>query len=134
MTTNTDFVIKFDKSIIDETQIEADGKKIYRTNSFFRSMSNLMEHPEFQPVFKEHFKSWDDIKVFVMFLKVYERVGDQFPDFNGYHKISLVKTLIETAPTRKLICDEVIKTYNKSHQHLINPTNQKTITNETDNK
>lgn len=112
-------IIKFDPNIFNEKNIEDDGKKIYQSNSFFQSLSNLMEHPEFKNVFKDHFKSWYDIKVFVMFLKVYEKIGDQFPDFNGYQKISLLKSLFDTSTTRQLICDEIIQTYNNNQSNKI---------------
>jgi len=114
MATESNFVIKFDGNTVNHQEMEDYGKKIYQSNKFFRSLANLMEHPEFKSVFKEHFKSWDDIKLFVMFLKVYQKIGDQFSDFNGYQKISLVKSLVETSSTRQLICQEVIQTFNQS--------------------
>jgi hypothetical protein len=107
-------ITKFYTQNIDEKKIESDGKYIYSSNTFFHSLGNLMEHPEFQHVFKEHFNSWEDIKLFVMFLKVYEKIGDQFPNFNGYQKLALVKSLIGTSSSRRLICDEIINTYNIS--------------------
>lgn len=112
MSINNTNIIKFDYNSIDEKEIEDDGKKIYQSNSFFRSLANLMEHPEFKNIFKDHFKSWDDIQMFVMFLKVYEKIGDQFPDFNGYQKISLLKTMFDTSNTRQLICAEIINSFN----------------------
>lgn len=114
MANESNFVIKFDGNAVNRQEMEDDGKKIYQSNKFFRSLANLMEHPEFKSVFKEHFKSWDDIKLFFMFLKLYQKIGDQFPDFNGYQKISLVKSLVETSSTRQLICQEVIQTFNQS--------------------
>lgn len=92
---------------IDERKIEEVGKRIYQQNSFFQSLSNVMEHPEFKNVFNKHFKSWDDIEVFVMFLKLYEKIGDQFPEFNGYQKLYLVKSLIDNSETRYHICNAV---------------------------
>jgi hypothetical protein len=120
MATESNFVIKFDGNDVNRQEMEDDGKKIYQSNKFFRSLANLMEHPEFKSVFKEHFKSCDDIKLFVMFLKLYQKIGDQFPDFNGYQKISLVKSLVETSSTRQLICQEVIQTFNQSTKQSTN--------------
>ena len=120
MSINNTNIIKFEHNIIDDKKnIEDDGKKIYHSNSFFQSLSNLMEHPEFKNIFREHFKSWEDIKLFVMFLKVYEKIGDQFPEFNGYQKISLLKKLFDTSNTRQLICKEIIQTYNISKSNKI---------------
>jgi hypothetical protein len=118
MTTETNFVIKFDGNVVNRQEMEDNGKKIYQSNDFFRSFTNLMEHPEFKLLFKEYFKSLDDIKLFTMFLKVYQNIGDQFPDFNGYQKIALVKSLIDTSSTRQLICQEVIQTFNNSANQI----------------
>ena len=66
----------------------------------------------------------DDIKLFITFVKLYEKIGDQFSDFNGYHKISLMKSLIDTSSTRQVICEEVHKYFGNQSQSETNQTNQ----------
>lgn len=99
---------KFDMpEMLSEKKMEGLGKNIYANHDFYRSLTNLLENPEFKILFKDYFGSWKDIELFVMFLKLYEKIGDQFPDFNGYQKIYLVKSLIENANSRKVICAEL---------------------------
>lgn len=107
-------VVRFNKDEIsrdtlDKDALENDGKNIYKNHEFFRKLANLLEHPEYKSLFKEHFQSPDSIKLFITFVKLYEKIGDQFPDFNGYHKVSLMKSLINTSTTRQVICEEVHK-------------------------
>lgn len=93
----------------DTYTINREGHNIYNTNSFLRSLTNVMENPEFAEIFKNHFDSWDNIEIFVMFAKVYESITKQFPEMNGYEKISLVKKIIDTSQTRTLVCQEIRK-------------------------
>jgi hypothetical protein len=96
---------------IDPIALEVDGKALYKKNDFLRKFANLMEHPEFSPLIKEYFSSWENVQLFMGFIKMYEKIGDQFPDFNGYQKISMVKSLIDNSATRQLVCNEVRRTF-----------------------
>lgn len=110
MDISQNYKLAFNKSqIFDKKRMENAGRIIYKTNNFYKSLANIMEHPEFKLIFKEHFNSWENIEVFIMFSKLYEKIGDQFPDFSGYQKIFMIKELIETSNTRKAICTEVRK-------------------------
>ena len=42
-----------DKITFDESKLEEDGKKLYKTNPFYTKLANLMEHPEFKDIFKQ---------------------------------------------------------------------------------
>lgn len=96
-----------DIKIINDKELENDGKIIYHSNDFMRKLSNLMEHPEYKDFLKEHFDTWENIQIFMMFYKVYEKMTNEFPDLNGYQKISLLTSLISTSKTRRLICKEI---------------------------
>ena len=96
-----------DIKIINDKELENDGKIIYHSNDFMRKLSNLMEHPEYKDFLKEHFDTWENIQIFMMFYKVYEKLTNEFPDLNGYQKISLLTSLINTSKTRRLICKEI---------------------------
>jgi hypothetical protein len=93
----------------DVYNINQEGRNIYNTNTFLRSLTNVMENPEFAELFKNQFDSWDNIEIFLMFAKVYESITKQFPEMNGYEKIYLVKKFIDTSQTRLLICQEIRK-------------------------
>lgn len=93
----------------DAKRIEKLGHKLYQDNQFLQDLTNLMEHPLFKSVGRDYFNSWDNIQLFISFFKIYEKIGDQFPEFNGYQKIYLVKSMIDNSHTRGLICSEIVK-------------------------
>lgn len=97
------------------TNFHEEGKKIYNNSKFMRSITNIMENPEFKALFDEYFNSIEDMKIFLLFTKVYNSITKQFPEMNGYEKIAIVKRFISNSKTRKLICDEInsISTNNK---------------------
>ena len=66
-------IIKFESNTeIDHRAIEQEGRRIYNTNVFMRSLTNIMENPEFSDLFDQYFDSWDNIELFVLFAKVYQ--------------------------------------------------------------
>ena len=85
-----------------------DGKKIYDTNKFIHSLTNIMEDKDFSYMFINYFDSWDNIELFLMFSKVYHSITKQFPNMGKYEKISLVKLIFDSSKTRQLVCNEII--------------------------
>lgn len=123
-------VIKFNQKMIDVSAIAEEGRQIYKSNPFMRSLTNIMENPEFSDLFKNYFNAWDNIEIFVMFAKVYESITKQFPEMSGYEKISLVKKFIDNSKTRQLIGQEIIKfRETKNNQLNTQNTSLKQITN-----
>jgi len=98
-------IIKFEPSVL--CDITRDGRYIYNTNAFMRSLTNIMENSEFSDVFDKYFDSWDNIELFVMFAKVYQSIKKQFPEMSGYEKIALVKKIIDNSKSRQLVCREI---------------------------
>jgi hypothetical protein len=100
-------IIKFDPNVIDTKNIHLEGRELYETNTFFKSLANVMENPEFMKLFTNYFDSWDNIELFVMFAKVYDSITKQFPEMTGYEKIALVKRLVDNSKTRRIMCQEI---------------------------
>lgn len=100
--------ITFNSQSMDRYEIEQEGRRIYNTNVFMRSLTNIMENPEFSDMFDEYFDCWNNIELFVLFAKVYQSITKQCPEMNGYEKISLVKKIMDNAKTRQLVCQEII--------------------------
>ena len=100
-------IIKFEPNIINKKNIHLEGRVLYETNPFFKSLANIMENPEFIKIFTQYFDSWDNIELFVMFAKVYNSITQQFPNMTGYEKIVLVKKLTDNSKTRSLMCQEI---------------------------
>ncbi len=120
---SADLILIDDIKIINGKDLENDGKIIYHSNDFMRKLSNLMEHPEYKDFLKEHFDTWENIQIFMMFYKVYEKLTDEFPDLNGYQKISLLTSLINTSKTRRLICKEIRDSFT-SKKMLLSSNNE----------
>jgi hypothetical protein len=93
-------LIQFDENLANTKKAELAGRKIYQKNNFMRSLSNLMEHPMFQEVYKDNFDSWDDITLWVMFIKIYGKLSEKFPMLSGYQKLVMVKCLNLITRTR----------------------------------
>ena len=102
--------------------LESIGRVIYQQNNFYRVLSNFMEHPEFKPIVNEYFDSYDNIKILFLYVNLYRKIGDQFPKFNGYQKLTLVKTLIENSDTRQLICKDIRNLFDSTQKKLMTIT------------
>lgn len=113
-------------------EMEKNGKKLYNTNDTYKSIANLMEHPEFRKFFDKHFSNWDDIKTILMFLKLYQEIDTILPvNLNGYQKIFILDSLIKTTKTRREICKKFINNiktdiYNNNNNNNI-PKNTLTV-------
>lgn len=77
------------------------GKKLYKDNSNYKAIANIMEHPEFRSFYNKHFTDWDSIKTIVMFLKLYEDIENTSTvKLNGYHKLSILDTVMKDRDMR----------------------------------
>lgn len=90
--------------------IEQSGKKLYKNNKYFHTLTNLMEHPEFRGFFDEHFKDWDSIRTTMMFMKTYEMIEKMAPkELNGYQKLAILYNCFNSGDIRQ----EIVKSMNK---------------------
>lgn len=88
------------------TASERGGRELYRRNPTYRNIANLMEHPEFRKMYDTHFGTPDDVKVIMMFLKVYEAVETQSGGtLTGYQKLSVMDQAINDGRMRQKLCD-----------------------------
>ena len=83
--------------------LEKDGKNIYQTNNFFRSLANIMEHPQFREFCDTYIKDSHDIRMIVMFMKIYEMVEARDNELNGYQKLSIVQSIIKNSKMRHML-------------------------------
>jgi hypothetical protein len=76
------------------------GKQIYRENPIMKDVAMVMEHPEFKAIYTKYFSDFNSLKTFVALLKTYEIVSSRISsqDVNAYHRIALVKKVIEEQP------------------------------------
>lgn len=93
---------------------EKNGKQLYKTNKNYRTLANVMEHPEFRKFFDSNFKDWIDIKNIIMFLKIYQGIEKTSPvELNGYQKLSILDGIIKDSELRHSICNEVCESSNR---------------------
>lgn len=85
------------------------GREIYNTKQDMRAISRIMEDPDFMSSYNKHFNDWFDVKIFVMFMKVYGEISKKYPNLTGNQKLAILSDIIDDAPTRKLVCDMMSK-------------------------
>lgn len=89
-------------------QAEITGKKLYKQNKNYRNLANCFEHPEFREFFDTYFSNENDIKVILVFMKLYKEIEKSSPiELNGYQKLSILDSLVKNRDFRRQI-------YNKS--------------------
>ena len=85
--------------------LEEKGRQLYQTNEHFRLIANVMEHPEFRQFFNNYMQDWDNVKMIIMFMKMYESIEKHSKvQLSPYQKISIIKEVIDDSQTRQKIC------------------------------
>jgi len=86
---------------------EKKGKALYKQNKTYRLLSNCLENPEFKKLFNKHFDTIDNIRVILMFMKLYDQIGKKSTtELNGYQKLSIMDNLIKNKDFRRKICHQ----------------------------
>lgn len=83
------------------------GKKIYNEGGNLRMIADLMENNEFREFYDKNFNNVSDVKIVVLFLKMYERIEQLNPELTKYEKISLLNKIICNSQTRKYVINEL---------------------------
>lgn len=87
------------------SSLEEKGRKLYKQNPHFRKLSNIMEHPEFRDFYNTYMKDWENTKVVLMFMKLYEAIETHSNvKLSPFEKISIMKNIIDNGETRREIC------------------------------
>lgn len=90
------------------TNDENKGKKLYKQNETYRLIANCLENPDFQKLFNNYFDTIDNLKVILMFMKLYNQIGKNSPiELNGYQKLSIMDKLMKDKDFRRKICHQV---------------------------
>ena len=89
-------------------QAEINGKQLYKQNTNYRNITNVMENPEFREFFDIHFSTLDNTKVILMFMKLYKDIENSSSvELNGYQKLSLVDMIMKDRDLRRKICEKM---------------------------
>ena len=68
---------EFKKNIIKE------GKHILEENNFFNDLDNIMIDNNFRSFYNTYFKDFTDIKVVLLYMKLYETIQIEYKERNG---------------------------------------------------
>jgi hypothetical protein len=84
-------------------EYERRGWKIFNKNKNMHDLAVVMENEQFKQFFDEHFKTWDDVKTIIMFMKVYQLIDNTYPLFTPQQKICILHDIIENKDSRHTI-------------------------------
>lgn len=89
---------------------EKHGRHLYKKNKFYRTLCNVMEHPETKKLY-EYVSDDADAKVLFMFLFLYILVDKKSKkELSGYEKLSMMHTIFSDTKYRKSIVDMTTST------------------------
>lgn len=99
--------------------LEKSGRKIYDNNKHFQKLANIMEHPEFRQFYNEYMQDWDNIKLIITFMKIYEAIEKHSTlNLTPYQKIAILKEAIDNAQIREKICQGISNWINTDNKKL----------------
>lgn len=92
------------KNIINE------GKHILQENDFFNNLDNIMSDVNFRSFYNTYFKDFTDIKVVLLYMKLYETIQIEYKERNGVDierefLAYMIKELMSDNDSRKNIYD-----------------------------
>lgn len=85
--------------IVNSKSAEQNGKELYKNNDNYRHLLNIMEHPEFKPLWKTYFSNVTSTMNVIMFMKLYDAL-DSKASMNPYEKLSIINEMIKDSDTR----------------------------------
>jgi hypothetical protein len=97
---------------IDKNKVEEQGRKVYRQNKNLRTLSNLLEHPEFSRFIEDNTKDWVDIKNIILYIKIYQAIGECVPESTSYQKLAVLKQIVDSPVLWRM----VVKKYNAKNK------------------
>ena len=90
-----------------------DGIDVYQKNAAFKSLANVMEHPEFKLFFDKYFENPSDAETMLMFMKTYQKITETNPEASPYEKLALVKKLMSDKEIRPVIVNEFLNWFGR---------------------
>jgi len=96
---------------------EYNGRKVYKLNSHYRNISDLLENPSFRKIFDTYASTDIDIKTLFLFMKLYVEIEKAAHkrniNLNGFQKISILDSVMKNREFRKDVCHNFGNFYNK---------------------
>jgi len=91
-----------------QNNILEEGKKILQKNNFFNSLDVVMTNDDFRSFYDNYFKDFTDIKVVILYMKLYETIQIEYKERNGIpikkeFLAYMIKELMNNNESRKYI-------------------------------
>lgn len=91
-----------------QNNILEEGKKILQKNDFFNSLDIVMTNDDFRSFYDNYFKDFTDIKVVILYMKLYETIQIEYKERNGIpikkeFLAYMIKELMNNNESRKYI-------------------------------
>lgn len=91
-----------------QNNILEEGKKILQKNDFFNSLDVIMTNHDFRSFYDNYFKDFTDIKVVILYMKLYETIQIEYKERNGVSikkefLAYMIKELMNNNESRKYI-------------------------------
>lgn len=98
-------------------QMESEGMRIYRTNTHFKRLANVMENQDFREFYDEYFKDPQMLKVILSFMNTYEQVEKiSGVNLTPYQKLSVLKSIFDRGETRRIALSGGLKLLNEDQR------------------
>jgi hypothetical protein len=91
-----------------KNNIISSGKDILEENDFLKNLNIIMENNDFRVFYENYFKDFSDIKVVILYMKLYETIKKEYKDKYNYEIenemiVFLLRELINEKSSRKYI-------------------------------
>lgn len=94
------------------------GRKIYEEKKCFRTIANLMEHPEFRQFFDTYMGEWETAQTMIMFMKIYEAIEKRSNVvLTPHEKLAVVHDVIEDPKLRQQVCNGMTDWIKQTSEH-----------------
>jgi hypothetical protein len=79
-------------------------------NTFYQEIEILMNNHHFRHINKTYLSQWNDIEIFMLYIKLYEIIEDYFKPNNSKEIIMMIDYLMQNSITRKQLI-EIFRNY-----------------------
>jgi len=90
------------------------GQELINNNAFFKDLSDIMSDDKFKAFFNKYFKTMDEIKTTVIYMKLYDSLREKYETLSGEElskclTIYLVHHAMTDSKLRNKVIDSTLK-------------------------
>ena len=127
ITTSLDLVLKDQNNRI-VTNIDNKGKKLVEKNNFFKDLSDIMTDKKFSNFFDKYFKTMDDIKTTVIYMKLFKLFENKYnelskEELSKYVNIYLLHHIMTDSTLRSSMISATVKHLENNRVDILDVVN-----------